>query len=335
MRSVPGCCDSSLPPRCCRPRSSPRRRPRSQPLHPRHAEPAPPRCSRRSPALFAAFEAGDAAAMLRQVHPDGRVTASGPRADGGTTLRQQTWLQFADRVRPDRAFTERIADPVIDIDDDIAMVWAPFVVRVGGKVSNCGIDHFDLVRESGRWKVMNLTFSSRTAGCPAQAAPAATQAAPAAARPRVWVLSTGGHHCRHGRVADRSVELQGRDAARSGARRCGAADHADRRRHGRADRQRRQQRHHPGHLAEAGQADQPHPRRRPGGRRRRRDARHQHARGNRLLPQPDGEVRSPGRPGGLDAAGHRHQRRRSPQPAERRPHRRLPATPAARARWSS
>jgi hypothetical protein len=119
-------------------------------------------------ALFTAFEAGDAAAMLRYVYPDGRVTASGVRGDGASTLRQQTWTQFADRIRPDRAFQERIADPVVEIDDDIAMVWASFVVRVGGKVSNCGVDHFDLVRENGTWKVMNLTFSSRTTGCAGQ-----------------------------------------------------------------------------------------------------------------------------------------------------------------------
>lgn len=119
-------------------------------------------------ALFAAFEAGDAAAMLRHVYPDGRVTASGTRADGASSLRQQSWTEFADRVRPDRAFEEAISDPLIDVDGDIAMVWAPFVVRVGGKVSNCGVDHFDLVRENGTWKVMNLTFSSRTTGCSVQ-----------------------------------------------------------------------------------------------------------------------------------------------------------------------
>jgi hypothetical protein len=119
-------------------------------------------------ALFAAFEAGDAAAMLRHVYPDGRVTASGTRGDGASSLRQQSWTEFAGLVRPDRAFQERISDPVIDIDDDIAMVWAAFVVRVAGKVSNCGVDHFDLVREKGTWKVMNLTFSSRTTGCPGQ-----------------------------------------------------------------------------------------------------------------------------------------------------------------------
>jgi len=117
--------------------------------------------------LFAAFESGDAAAMLRQVYPDGRVTASGRRSDGTSTLRPQSWTQFAERVTPQRVFQERIANPTVHVDDDIAVVWATFVVRVGGKVSNCGIDHFDLVRERGVWKVMNLTFSSRSTGCPA------------------------------------------------------------------------------------------------------------------------------------------------------------------------
>jgi len=119
-------------------------------------------------ALFAAFEAGDAAAMMRHVYPDGRVTASGLRGDGASNLRQLSWTQFAERVRPDRAFQERISDPAIHVDGDVAMVWAPFVVRVAGAVSNCGVDHFDLVREDGAWKVMNLTFSSRTTGCPGQ-----------------------------------------------------------------------------------------------------------------------------------------------------------------------
>ncbi len=116
-------------------------------------------------ALFAAFETGDAAAMLRHVYPDGRVTAAGPRPDGAQGVRQLSWTQFAERIKPEAAFQERISNPAIDIDGDIAMVWAPFTVRIAGKVSNCGVDHFDLVREGGVWKVMNITFSSRTTGC--------------------------------------------------------------------------------------------------------------------------------------------------------------------------
>lgn len=119
-------------------------------------------------ALFAAFEAGDAAATLRHVFANGRVTAASQSSDGASNLREQSWTQFAERQTPGRGFQERIADPVVEIDGDIAMVWAPYVVRRGGTVSNCGIDHFDLVRENGTWKVMNLTFSSRTTGCPAR-----------------------------------------------------------------------------------------------------------------------------------------------------------------------
>jgi len=114
--------------------------------------------------LLASFNAGDSAAMLRLVYPEGRVTATGTRASG-SGLRQQSWAQFAARITPDAAFQETISDPAVEVDGDAAMVWAPFVVRVGGKVSNCGFDHFDLVRENGAWKVMNLTFSSRVTGC--------------------------------------------------------------------------------------------------------------------------------------------------------------------------
>ena len=118
-------------------------------------------------ALLATFSTGDSAAMLRRVYPDGRVTATGTRSSG-SGLRQQSWTEFAARVTPQATFQESISDPAVEVDGDVAMVWAPFVVRIGGKVANCGFDHFDLVRENGAWKVMNLTFSSRTTGCPAE-----------------------------------------------------------------------------------------------------------------------------------------------------------------------
>ena len=117
--------------------------------------------------VFAAFERGDAAAMLRYVYPAGRVTGTGTRANS-SGLRQQSWTEFSQRLQPGAGFQERISDPAIEIDGDVAMVWAPFVVRVGGKVSNCGYDLFDLVRDNCTWKIMNVTFSSRTTDCPDQ-----------------------------------------------------------------------------------------------------------------------------------------------------------------------
>jgi len=116
--------------------------------------------------LLAAFNTGNASEILRWVYPDGRVTGTGtlPNRSG---LHQESWTQFTQRLG-NSPFQETISDPAIEIDGDAAMVWAPFVVRIGGKVYNCGMDHFDIVRENGTWKTMNLTFSSRITGCPAQ-----------------------------------------------------------------------------------------------------------------------------------------------------------------------
>ncbi|WP_308517502.1 nuclear transport factor 2 family protein [Sphingomonas flavescens] len=116
-------------------------------------------------AAFAAFETGDSAAMLRYVVPEGRVTAVGKVPDGSDRVRLQSFTEFAARLKPGEGFKERITDPAIEIDGNIAMVWAPFTVEVGGKLETCGTDHFDLIRQNGEWKIMNVTFSSRTTGC--------------------------------------------------------------------------------------------------------------------------------------------------------------------------
>lgn len=119
-------------------------------------------------ALFAALEAGDREAVLRTVYPEGRATAVATRADGTKLFRPESFATFAARITPETAFTERMWNPAIEIDGDIAMVWAPFDVKVKGKLVSCGTNHIDLVRQNGAWKIMNATFTSRATGCEAR-----------------------------------------------------------------------------------------------------------------------------------------------------------------------
>ena len=117
---------------------------------------------------FRALEAQDAAALLRLVYPEGRVTAVGKLASGASGVRSESWTQYAARMKPGNGFKERITNPAIEIDGDIALVWAPFTIEREGKIVSCGYDHFDMVRQAGAWKIMNISFSSRTTGCPSQ-----------------------------------------------------------------------------------------------------------------------------------------------------------------------
>ena len=128
------------------------------------------------------------------------------------------------------------------------------------------------------------------------------------------------HHRRVGLVIDRPVELQaGRDPGRA-TRQGGPADRADRRRARRADRQRPQLGPDGRQLADAGQTDPRHPQGNAGRRRVRDHLGHEHARGNRLFPEPDGAIRQAGGAGGIDAAGDRDLGRRAVEPAQRRAH---------------
>jgi hypothetical protein len=117
---------------------------------------------------FRALEKQDSAALLRQVYPEGRVTAVGTLPSGATGLRLSSWTEYAARMKPGNGFKERITNPAIEIDGDIALVWAPFTIERDGKIVSCGTDHFDMVRQNDTWKIMNITFSSRTTGCPGQ-----------------------------------------------------------------------------------------------------------------------------------------------------------------------
>ena len=120
-------------------------------------------------ALFAGLARRDGAIILAARRPDASATVAVEKADGTRDVRRMTAAEFASHVKPGpERFEERLTDPAIEVDGDIAMVWSPYVFLVDGKVQHCGVDHFDVVRQNGSWKVANVTWSQRTTGCPAQ-----------------------------------------------------------------------------------------------------------------------------------------------------------------------
>ena len=62
---------------------------------------------------------------------------------------------------------ERIHDPLVRIDNDLAVVWAPFDFYVDGKVDHCGTDLFNLVRVDGKWIIASVADTG-TKSCPAK-----------------------------------------------------------------------------------------------------------------------------------------------------------------------
>jgi len=81
--------------------------------------------------------------------------------DGKPT--QMTFEAFAERVgRPATDhIEERIHNPLVRIDHDLAVVWASFDFLVDGKVDHCGTDLFSLVRTDGKWLIASVADTGR------------------------------------------------------------------------------------------------------------------------------------------------------------------------------
>ncbi|HLJ91280.1 MAG TPA: nuclear transport factor 2 family protein [Candidatus Angelobacter sp.] len=113
-------------------------------------------------AMFDGMSKRDAAAIKKFVLPGGSMVLM---RDGKAV--QMTFDAFADVVsKPSPAqIEERIHDPLVRIDNDLAVVWAPFEFLVNGKVDHCGTDLFNLVRQDGKWIVASVADTARK-DCP-------------------------------------------------------------------------------------------------------------------------------------------------------------------------
>ncbi len=115
-------------------------------------------------AMFAGMAKRDAAAIKAPLLPGGVMVLM---RQGKPT--RMTFDAFAERVaKPAPTHDqERIHDPLVRIDNNLAMVWASFEFLVDGKVEHCGTDLFNLVRVDGKWLIASITDTARDT-CPAK-----------------------------------------------------------------------------------------------------------------------------------------------------------------------
>lgn len=108
--------------------------------------------------MFDGMSKRDAAAIKKPTLSGGSMVLM---RDGKPT--QMTFEDFATRVgKPGTTqIQERIHDPLIRIDHDLAVVWAPFEFFVDGKVDHCGTDLFNLVRVDGNWIIASVADTGR------------------------------------------------------------------------------------------------------------------------------------------------------------------------------
>jgi len=116
--------------------------------------------------FLAGLRTKDTMLMARHVDTLARMTLLRP-GPAGSRVMLLTAAQFMRAVsRPEQpALDEPIRNPVVQVDGDLASVWAEYQVRIDGKVSHCGFDAFHLARLGGQWKILNVSDTFRRTSC--------------------------------------------------------------------------------------------------------------------------------------------------------------------------
>ena len=113
-------------------------------------------------ALFTAMAGHDVAAARAVLLPGAAFVVHRP--DGQVKMEHDT--DFLDALaKKGGMWHERIWQPTVLVEGDLAQVWAPYDFHLDDKFSHCGIDSFSLVRQGGRWLIAGISYSVQLKGC--------------------------------------------------------------------------------------------------------------------------------------------------------------------------
>lgn len=121
--------------------------------------------------LFDAMRARDRSA-LEAVFTDGARLSRGVTGPDATfAVRHTPMDQFVDGIvtaETDALLDERIYNPEVRIDGNLATVWVEYDFYLGEEFSHCGVDAFQLAHDGTRWRIFQIADTQQREGCPSR-----------------------------------------------------------------------------------------------------------------------------------------------------------------------
>jgi len=117
--------------------------------------------------LFDAMRTKDTVALRGTLQAEARLMSAGRDQAGNPVVRADPIDGFIQSVgSATRHLDEKIWDPEIRIDGNLATVWTWYAFYVDGTFSHCGVDAFQLARTADGWKIIQIADTRRREGCP-------------------------------------------------------------------------------------------------------------------------------------------------------------------------
>lgn len=88
--------------------------------------------------------------------------------EGKTLVKTESYDDFVSSILAipkDAFFEEKLLNLNIQIDGDMAHVWAPYEFWFNNEFSNCGVNSIQLVKIDGNWKIVYLIDTRWKVNC--------------------------------------------------------------------------------------------------------------------------------------------------------------------------
>jgi hypothetical protein len=114
--------------------------------------------------VFDAMRTRDTALLLSAFDTTGRMV-NFTRAGGVAMMLPSRFGAAFASAPAGNVWNERMYDPEVRIDGNIAQVWGYYTFFLNNTFSHCGVDAFMLAKTGGAWKITQIADSRRTEGC--------------------------------------------------------------------------------------------------------------------------------------------------------------------------
>jgi hypothetical protein len=113
--------------------------------------------------LFLGMRMGNEAMLRRVLAPDVRFAV----LDDSARVASESLDGFIRAVAASAgSWNEQIYDVEVRVDEVMASVWAPYTFYVAGRLSHCGVNSLELLRDTEGWKITQISDTRRTVACP-------------------------------------------------------------------------------------------------------------------------------------------------------------------------
>lgn len=117
--------------------------------------------------LFDGMRVGDSSKVRQAFHSDARLMTTFVDKDGNPRLVEEEIQGFLNAVgTPHKeVWNEKLTSVKIQIDGNLAQAWTKYEFYVDEDFSHCGVNAFQLIKDSDGWKIIQITDTRRKTDC--------------------------------------------------------------------------------------------------------------------------------------------------------------------------